>query len=412
MFKLKTITTKRRYDKMDYYISKRISSLKPSAIREIFKYATDSSVISMAGGDPSLETLPVDIMKQYATQAFEENPRLALLYSQSEGHPPLRQALREYLTKTGVAAFENNDVMVTTGAQQAMDLTCKVLCEEGDSVICESPSFIGTLNCFRSYRLNLIGVKMQSDGMDLNELEQALKNNPNTRFIYTIPNFQNPTGFTTSMEKRTGIYNLAKKYNVLVLEDNPYGDLRFEGEAIPPIKSLDTDGRVIYVGSFSKILSTGMRVGYVVVDKNIFGRYVVAKQCTDVHTSIVPQLICYKFLTKSDINAHINGCKKVYAHKCNLALEQMDKLFPKAVTHSKPSGGIFVWVDLPDYINGNDFATQLVKEYKVCVVPGSAFMINPEEISCAFRLNYTASSEDKILVGIEKCAQLLNKLVK
>lgn len=396
---------------MEYHISDRIASLKPSAIREIFKFASDPSVISLAGGDPAYEALPLALIRTLLDEALEKQARQALLYSQSEGYPPLRQALREYLGSHGGVFRDGDDVMVTTGAQQCMDLSTKVLCNEGDTVIVEDPSFIGALNCFRSYNVNLVGVPLEDDGIDLEKLEQALRANPNTRFIYLIPNFQNPTGITTSLEKRRAVYALARKFGVLILEDNPYGDLRFEGEAVPSIKSMDEDGRVIYVGSFSKILSTGIRIGYIVVPQGLFGRLVVAKQCTDVHTSMPIQLLCHKFLTQGGIDAHIEGIRGIYAHKCRHMLREMDGRFPGWVRYTRPSGGIFVWVGMPGSIDGNEYATRLVKEHKVCVVPGSAFSAQANTPSSAFRMNFTASTDEQIAQGVDACAKLLHAMI-
>jgi len=299
---------------------------------------------------------------------------------------------------------------VTTGAQQCMDLACKVLCNEGDTVITESPSFIGSLNCFRSYNVNLVGVEMEEDGMDIAKLESAIRSNKNVRFIYTIPNFQNPTGITMSLAKREAVYALAKKYGVLILEDNPYGDLRFRGESIPAVKSLDKDGLVIYAGSFSKILSTGMRVGYLVAPAELMGKLVVAKQCTDVHTSMLPQLMCLRFLTECDIGAHLESIKGIYAHKCLLMLAEMDARFPKSVRYTRPDGGIFLWATMPDGIDSNEFATRLVRERKVCVVPGTAFLIDPEAPSSAFRLNFSGSGDEQIVQGITHTAALLHEV--
>ncbi len=392
---------------MKYVISDKIKNMKPSAIREIFKYAADPSVISLAGGNPAPETLPVEDIKRLLKGALDENPMTALLYSQSEGHPPLRDALKKHLRETYDVFKDFDDLIVVSGAQQCMDLVSKVLCNEGDTIICEEPSFIGSLNCFRSYNINIVGVPLEADGIDLAALENALKSNKNVRFMYLIPNFQNPTGITMRLAKRKAALELAKKYSVPILEDNPYGDLRFSGEDIPSIKSMDTDGSVIYAGTFSKILSTGVRAGYLVAPAEIMPKIVVAKQCVDVHTGMLQQLLCLKFMQECDIAAHIAANKKVYAKKCELMLKYMDELFPKCVTYLRPEGGLFIWVTMPSEYDGAEFALRLVRESKVCVVPGSTFCTVEGEKSSSFRLNFSMPSDEQIKTGIEACAKLL-----
>jgi len=395
--------------RMQYHISGKMKNLKPSAIREIFKYAGDPAVISLAGGNPAPETLPAEDVRRLMNDALTQDPMTALLYNQSEGYSPLRQALRDYLG--GGLVKESDDVIVLSGAQQCMDLACKVLCDEGDVVLCESPSFIGSLNCFRSHGVRLVGVPMEQDGIVIDELEKAIIQNRNARMLYLIPNFQNPTGITMSAEKRKAVYALAKRHGLVIVEDNPYGDLRFSGEDIPSIKALDDDGVVIYAGTFSKILSSGIRVGYMVVSKELMGKIVVAKQCADVHSSMPAQMLCHRFLTQRDVLAHIEKNKAVYAHKCNLMLDEMDASFPKEVTYTRPCGGLFIWATMPARIDSNEFATRLVRDSKVCVVPGSAFVVGDGALASSFRLNFSASSDEQIKKGIAACAALLKEML-
>lgn len=395
---------------MNYTISEKMKKLKPSAIREIFKYTANPEVISFAGGNPAPETLPVEDIKRLMSNALEDNPMAALLYSQSEGHPPLRDALKSYIRDTYNVYKDFDDLIIVSGAQQCMDLVTKVLVNEGDSIICEEPSFIGSLNCFRSYNANLVGVPVDSDGINIEALEKALAASKNPRFIYLIPNFQNPTGITMSLEKRKAALELAKKYSVPILEDNPYGDLRFRGEDIPAIKSFDEDGLVIYAGTFSKILSTGVRAGYLVAPSELMPKIVVAKQCADVHTGMLQQLLCYKYLTECDIAAHIEAGRKVYAQKCGLMLQYMDELFPKDVAYTRPDGGLFIWATMPEKYDGADFALRLVRDHKVCVVPGSAFCTEDGAASSSFRLNFSMPSNEQIKTGIEAAAGLLREM--
>ena len=249
--------------------SDRVMSLQPSAIREILKFTADPTVISFAAGNPAPEAFPVEEIKRITNEILEKNPIDALQYSVTEGYTPLRNWIKEDLTKKGMFNKDDEDVVITSGAQQAIEVCTKELCNEGETIICEAPSFIGSLNAFRSYNAKLVGVPMDDEGIDLEKLEQALIENPRTAFIYLIPNFQNPTGKTMSLERRKAVLRLARHYNVYILEDNPYGDLRYIGEDVPSIKSLDTTGHVLYAGTFSKVLSPGLRVGYLCAPKNV-----------------------------------------------------------------------------------------------------------------------------------------------
>jgi 2-aminoadipate transaminase len=280
-------------------------------------------------------------------------------------------------------------------------------------IICEEPSFIGSLNCFRSYGAKLVGVPMDEDGINLEKLEDALKTGKNVRFIYVIPNFQNPTGITMSMAKRKAVYELARRYDVAILEDNPYGDLRFTGEDLPAIKTLDEDGRVFYAGTFSKILSPGIRVGYLVSPEAPFGKIVVGKQCADVHTSMLAQLLCQRFLEETDMTAHLTGTSRIYAHKCGLMLAELAKNLPASVTWTRPEGGLFIWAQLaqlPGHIDSSDFATRLVQDKKICVVPGTAFCTDPEAASSAIRLNFSTPTDENIVRGIGAGGEMLREM--
>ncbi len=387
--------------KMNYKFSEKVSKLQASAIREILKFTADPEVISFAAGNPAPEAFPTEEVGRISADILKNDPVLALQYNISEGYTPLRDVLKERMTKKNCFNADNDDLLVTSGAQQAIELACKVLCNEGDVLIAESPSFIGSLNAFRSYNVRLEGVEQEEGGMKLDVLENILKSSDGQKVIYVIPNFQNPTGSTMSFEKRKGIYELACKYDGIIIEDNPYGDLRFAGEDVDSIKSLDTEGRVIYVGSFSKILAPGLRVGYACVPKNIFQKMVVCKQVSDVHTSIWPQLICQRFLTECDLDRHFENLRGIYKRKCSLMLENMDKYFSEKVTYTRPEGGLFIWATLPEGSDMMGFCTKAVKDYKIAVVPGTAFMINESDNTNSFRLNFSTPPDEQIVKGIE-----------
>lgn len=397
---------------MEYSFSDRVQALKPSAIREIFKYAADPEVVSLSAGNPSPEAFPIEEIKEISSKLLEENPIGVLQYSVTEGYPQLRETLKEYMKSHHNIGRDFDDILITTGAQQIMDLATKSLVNEGDVVITEAPSFIGSLNTFRSYNAKLVGVKIDDDGMNMEELEKALQTHKNARFIYTIPNFQNPSGITMSLEKRKKMYELAKKYNVLILEDNPYGDLRYSGAYIPCIKSFDEDGIVLYAGSMSKVISPGIRVAYVIAPKPIFQKMVVCKQGNDVHTNIWSQMVCNELMTKYDFDAHLEKLRNLYRKKAQFMMDLMDKyLVPMGITYAKITGGLFTMCTLPDYVDMQEFCKDAIKN-KVCVVPGNAFLTDESEECHTFRVNFSTPTDEQLEKGIKLLAKTAEKYIK
>lgn len=394
---------------MNYLFADRVASLQPSAIREILKYTSDPSVISFAAGNPAPEAFPVEQVQEISERLMRENPIGALQYAVTEGYAPLREYVAGYMKQKHNIGREFDQLIITAGAQQVMDLAAKSLCNEGDTVICESPSFIGSLNAFRSYGLKLCGVPMQDDGMDIDALEQALKTEKRARFIYTIPNFQNPSGITMSMEKRRRVIELAKQYGVLVLEDNPYGDIRFAGEHIPAIKSMDEDGIVIYAGTFSKVLSPGMRVGYAIAPASIIAKMIVCKQTSDVHTNIWAQMVAYEFMKGCDYEGHLERIRKVYEHKAGLMMACFDRELGQRLTCSRVEGGLFLWPTLPDGIDMPAFCKQAVQN-KVAVVPGNAFLMDEKEPCQSFRINFSTPTDQQIEQGMAILGKLVREL--
>ncbi len=392
---------------MNYNFAKGVASLKPSIIREILKSSGDT--IPLAAGNPAPDAFPVEDIKKLMGEIFEEDPILALQYGISEGYAPLVAKLTE-LTKTRYGVGNENDgLIVVSGAQQVMSLTSQCFINYGDCVICEEPSFIGALNCFRSYGARLSGVPVESDGMNIDALEEKLKTEENVKFIYTIPNFQNPAGTTMSLEKRKAVYELAKKYGVMVLEDNPYGDLRVAGKDVPAIKSFDEDGVVIYSGSFSKIVAPGIRVGYVLAPKEVIAKLTVAKQTQDVHTPLVSQLVVYKWLTECDFEGHINKIIEIYNRKLNLLCDCIDKELSDYLTYQKPEGGLFVWAKLNDGIDMLDFCRK-ASAAGVSVVPGNAFMVDGDAPCSYIRMNFSTPSDEGIVKGVEILGKVARSL--
>ena len=394
---------------MEYTFSDRTNNLKPSAIREIFKYASDPSVVSLSAGNPSPDAFPIKELEEISARLFKEKPIELLQYSITEGYAPLRSYLLKYMKEKYNIGTENDDILITTGAQQIMDFATKSLVNEGDVIITEAPSFIGSLNTFRSYNARLVGVEVESDGMNMEKLEQALQSNNNVRFIYTIPNFQNPSGVTMSLEKRKKLYELAKKYSVLIVDDNPYGDLRYSGEFLPAIKTMDSENIVLYAGSFSKVVSPGMRVAYVIAPQQIIQKMTVCKQGSDVHTNIWSQMVCYEFMTKYDFEKHLENLRTIYRKKAQFCMDLLDKYCVPNITYDKIDGGLFIWCKLPHNVDMLDFCKKAI-ENKVCVVPGNAFLTDENQVSHGFRINFSTPTDEQLEKGIRILGELAKNI--
>ena len=395
---------------MEYNISNKMKDMKPSAIREIFKSLTDPEIIAFAAGNPAAESFPVNKLGEISKDIFANEAAKALQYSITEGLPALRESIKTRLTERFNIGKEFDNVIIVSGGQQGLELTCKVMCNEGDVVLCENPSFIGALNAYRSLGAQTIGVEMDNDGINIEKLETTLKTTPNVKILYTIPTFHNPAGITTSYEKRKAVYELAVKYSVIILEDNPYGELRFKGEEIPTIKSMDTEGIVVYCGSFSKILSAGMRVGFLCAPDTVMQKIVVAKQVEDVHTNIFFQMICQKFIEQYGLDDHIAGIRALYRAKCFKMLTALDKYMPKEVAYTRPEGGLFIWCTLPDSIDLDVFVKRALAK-KVAVVPGTAFNCDVTASSKSFRITYSTPTDEQIERGVIILSDIIKELI-
>ena len=396
---------------MNYQFSDRVQGLKPSAIREILKNSSAPGIIPLSAGNPAPDAFPSEDIRRISAELLENTPIEALQYSVTEGYTPLREHLRSYMKQKHGIGTENDDILITSGAQQVMDLLTKTLLNEGDTVLCEAPSFIGSLNTFRSYRAKLRGIPMEEDGIDTEALRQALTEEQNVKYLYTIPNFQNPSGITMSLEKRKKVYELCKAHHVLILEDNPYGDLRFAGEDLPSIKSFDTEGIVMYAGSFSKVISPGMRVGYAIGPREVIQKMVVCKQGEDVHSNMWAQIVCHRFMTGCDYEAHLNRLREIYRRKSGVLLDAMERHFRPLISWSEFQGGLFAWCKLPEEIDMLEFV-KAGTEKKVCVVPGTAFLTDESEPCSSFRINFSTPTDDQLKEGIEILGNLAKEMSK
>ncbi|BAP85283.1 aminotransferase [Paucilactobacillus hokkaidonensis JCM 18461] len=394
---------------MTYHFSDRVPKSDVDPVGDILKVAGDPKVMSFAGGLPAPELFPVKQVKAAADAVFDEKGQAALQYGSSQGVPELRDVIVDRLKVEGIET-DTDHVMVATGSQQSIDLTGKMFLDEGSVVIVEDPTYLTAVDVFRSYGARFVGVDMDEDGMKMDALEQALKDNPEARLIYTIPTFQNPTGRTMTLERRKKLVELAVKYDVMVLEDNPYGAIRWEGDNLPSLKSMDTTGHVIYMGTLSKILAPGLRLGWVVAEPALIKKYTMMKQSADLHTDSLAQYIAAKYFAQNDINAHIATITALYHKREQLMVNAIDKYFPAGVTHSNPEGGMFLWVMVPGVQDTQKLFDAALKR-NVAIVPGDPFFGN-ETIPGTFRMNYSNTPEDKIEDGVKHLAEAISEVMK
>lgn len=394
---------------MEAKFSDKVKYLEASAIREIFKLLAKPGIISFAGGAPAPELFPKMELAEIAKDVLQKQGEVALQYGVTEGYVPLLEWVKNRLKNQGIVS-ELDDVIVTSGGQQGIDLAAKSLLNAGDGVVCEEPSFIGGLNAYRSNNAEIYGVPVENDGLDTDKLEELLKQHGNIKILYTIATFQNPSGITMSLEKRKKVLELAEKYDFVIFEDNPYGELRFAGEDVPTMKSMDQQGRVVYFGSFSKILSPGMRLGFSCAHKALIERMVICKQVQDVHTNVLSQMIAYEYVSRYDIDAHIAKLREVYGKRCQLMMDCIDEYFPKCVTHTKPEGGLFLFCTMPDGFDSKKVMEKAL-EQGVAFVPGATTMIDDKKSYSTFRMNYSNATEEMIEEGVKKLGGVLKKIV-
>ncbi|MEN9444835.1 MAG: hypothetical protein RIS47_1725 [Bacteroidota bacterium] len=394
---------------MTHKYAKRISYLKASEIREILKVTERAEVISFAGGLPAPELFPIDEIKEVNRIVLEESGQVALQYTTTEGYAPLRAWIAKRMNSRLGTSFDADNILITHGSQQALDLSGKVFLDEGDLVLCESPTYLAAISAFKAYGCNFIEVPTDDEGMIIEKLEEILKNNVNTKLLYVIPEFQNPTGRTWNYQRREQLAEIAKKYNLVVIEDNPYGELRFEGESLPSIKSFDRDGNVLCTGSFSKIFCPGYRIGWIAGDKDIIRKYVLVKQGVDLQCNTIAQMEISKYLELFDIDLHIAKIIATYKLRRDLAISTMERTFPQGITFTRPKGGLFCWVELPAHINARDVLVKSL-ERNVAFVPGGSFFPNGGHEN-TFRINFSNMPAPRIIEGLERLSIVLSEFV-
>lgn len=394
---------------MNLSFAKRMDHLKASEIRELLKLTQQPDIISFAGGLPAAELFPIDAIRKANDKVLAEMGRVALQYGPTEGYVPLREKIVGLMAKQQISATPQ-DVVVTSGSQQGLDFVARIFINPGDVIITESPSYLGAISAFKAYEPRFVEVAMDEDGMLMEQLEDALKLNPNTKFIYTIPDFQNPTGRTMSVERRQRMVELANEYDVIIVEDNPYGDLRYEGEILPAIKHYDTDGRVIFLGTFSKIFCPGIRLGWAAASQEILNKIVMVKQGADLQTSTIAQMELNQFLEDNNIEEHVALIREVYGHRRDVMLQAMDEYFPEGIEFTRPEGGLFTWVILPENLNAKELGLVAI-ENKVAFVPGGSFFPNGGNEN-TLRMNFSCSSDEQIVKGVKAIAQVFREAME
>lgn len=389
---------------MDSVFSDRIIKTKPSFVREILKVTEQKDVISFAGGLPNPISFPKKALEESSIRIIENYGDKVFQYSTTEGYKPLRQYIADRYKKRFNLDVDADDILITTGSQQGLDLMGKVLLNKGDKVAIEKPGYLGAIQSFSLYEPEFCPITLDDDGINLEELENTLKNN-NVKILYTVPNFQNPTGLTYSMEKRKAMRDILKRYNTFLIEDDPYGELRFSGENLPYIGAGYLENSVLF-GSFSKTVTPGMRIGYLCTkNKELRKNLVTAKQSSDLHTNIFSQYMIYDYLVNNDYEEHIAKIKALYKEQASSMISAMEKYFPSYVSFTKPEGGMFMWATLTNHESSRDVFNKAM-EKKVAFVPGDPFYVDIENAN-TFRLNYTNSDDAAIEEGIKRLGSVL-----
>lgn len=403
--------------------AQRMQWVRSSAIRELLKLTELPDVISFAGGLPAPEVFPIAEFATATDRVLSRHGRQALQYSTTEGYRPLREYLVAKMAAYGIPATPDN-VLITSGAQQAIDLIGKLMIDPGNTILTESPTYLGALQSWRAYQAEFVSVPVDNNGLRTDLLEEALCAGP--KFMYILPNFQNPGGVTLSLERRRELIDMADHYGIPIIEDDPYGELRYEGEHLPPLVLLDSErlnhrdelderegfyrGNVIYMSTFSKTLAPGLRLGWIVAPTTVVQRAVMAKQGMDLHTSTFAQMVAYEVLSQEGFpKAHVRRIRQVYMERRDVMLAAMARYFPPEVTWTRPEGGLFLWVTLPESIDEGELFNRAL-EHKVAFVPGAAFYPY-EEYRNHFRLNFSNATPDRIEIGIQRLGQAIDAVM-
>jgi 2-aminoadipate transaminase len=386
-----------------HLFSRRSQNMPSSFLRDILKVANQKGIISFAGGFPDPGLFPLQELEKCAADVFREHSHSLLQYSNSEGLLSLKEWICSYYQRYFQLEVKPEQLLITSGSQQGLDLIGKAFLDPSDQLILEQPSYLGAIQAFMAYEPEILPLPSHSDGPDIAALEQLLQNH-SPKMLYLVSNFQNPTGFTISAEKRIQLAQLAEKHGFIIVEDDPYGQLRFEGEHLMPIRTYT--GNSILCGSFSKMIAPGLRIGWILSDEPIIQKLLILKQATDLHSNNLSQYIANHFLRNCAFEDHLNQIRSHYADKCNCMYEAIAASFPPECIFSKPEGGMFIWVELPDHMDAERILKSCLQK-NVIFVPGKYFYTNGKGTN-TMRLNFTNSSEENIRRGIAMMGQAIS----
>jgi 2-aminoadipate transaminase len=387
--------------------AQRMNQIKASDIRELLKLTDRPGMISFAGGLPAPELFPVERLKEITVRVLESSGEEALQYATTEGFGPLRRRISDRMNRRYGTNLTEQNILITSGSQQGLDFTGKIFLNEGDVLLCESPTYLGAINAFKAYGPRMLEVPTDNDGMLLDKLENILDTVENIKLIYTIPDFQNPSGRSWSLERRQGFMKLLKGRNIPILEDAPYSELRFEGETIPSLASLDTEGNVIYLGTFSKVFCPGMRIGWVAADEHVLEKYVLVKQGADLHSAGITQRNISLYMDTYDLDQDIEKIRTVYKSRRDAMQEALSAEFPGECRFTHPEGGLFTWVELPGGIDTRKLLEECL-DHNVAFVPGDSFFPNGGGRN-TMRLNFSNMPENRICEGIKVLAEVIGR---
>lgn len=389
--------------------SNRVKAIKKSDAGEILKLTAQPDIISFAGGLPAEELFPLTAVKEIAAKMLSEEGKKALQYGPSLGYMPLRKQIAARMNEKLHTRVTGENILITNGSQQGLDIMARLFCNKDDVVIVEKPTYLGAISAFNLSEVNYLEVESDAEGMNLTELEKALQSCDRVKMIYVISDFQNPTGMTWSLQRRKDFLKLVSRYQIPVVEDNPYGELRFKGEFLPSLQSLDEDGLVILLGTFSKTFAPGFRIGWISATEEIIEKCDLLKQGIDLASASSAQRIVSYFIDNVDFDKHVDSVRQTYAKRCDAMLAAMDKYFPDRIHFTRPEGGLFCWVTLPEQVNARKVLSECI-EQKVAFVPGDAFFVS-EGHHHYMRLNYSCADERQIEEGIKRIAHVLAQYV-
>jgi len=390
--------------------AKRMDVLKASDVRELLKVTQRPEVISFAGGLPAPEFFPTDRLAGIAREVLTADGRRALQYSTTEGHPPLRALIAARLNAHSGARYTADDIVITSGSQQGLDLIGKLFLDEGDEVLCESPTYLSVIAAWNVFRPAWVEVPTDDEGMDIAALEERLDRCRRPKLVYVIPNFQNPSGRTWSLERRRRLMEVVEKRGIPVIEDNPYGELRFEGDPLPSLKAFDRRGLVVTLGTFSKIFCPGLRLAWLTADRAIREKVVILKQGTDLHTSTLSQMMVALYMERYDLDEDVRRIRDAYRIRRDAMLEAIETEMPEGVRVTRPAGGLFLWAELPEGVDARDLLSRCVAR-NVAFVPGEAFYPNGGHTN-TLRLNFSNMPPERIAEGIRRIAGALSEILE